>query len=338
MYTGGVELSVLLPVRNAEATVDAAVASVLADLRGADFELVLVDDRSSDASAEKLAAWARADPRIRIVPGPGQGIVAALEAGLRACSAPLLARMDADDLWLPGRYQAQRAALLANPRLAAVGGQVEIFADFPLGAGMRHYEAWLNAHRAPHELHRERYVESPLVHPATLLRRSALEVVDGYRHGPFAEDYDLWLRLLRAGFELANVPEKVLRWRDSGQRLTRADPRYAIANHLALKAEHLAAEPWAKAGLRIAGAGPTGLKLSRALRARGIRIRGFIEVHPRKVGTVIEGVPVAGYEALGAPDGMHLVVAVGAKGAREEVRSYLAPRGWVETRDFTCAS
>ena len=337
MYTRAVELSVLLPVRNAEATVDAAVASTLADLQGVDCELIALDDGSSDGSRALLERWAARDPRVRLLDGPSKGISAALNLGLLACHAPIVARMDADDLWLAGRWAAQREAL-RDGALAAVGGRVEIFGDVPLSEGMRHYQAWLGSVRTRDDVFRERYVESPLVHPAAAIRRTALELVGGWPDGTFPEDYALWLSLLARGERLANVDAPVLRWRDSPGRLTRADPRYSLAAHAALKADFIAKEKWAAAGVRLAGAGPTGLRLARLLRARGVEVRGFVEVHPRKIGTRIEGAEVVGYDQLGPPDGVHLLVAVGAKGAREEVRKFLAPRGWVETRDFTCVS
>src|SRR4051812_46227189 len=103
VYIRGVQVSVLLPVRNAAATVAAAIASVLADLEGVEAELVLVDDGSTDTSSAQLQAWKQREPRIQLVAGEGRGIARALNAGLAACRAPLIARMDADDLWVKGR-------------------------------------------------------------------------------------------------------------------------------------------------------------------------------------------------------------------------------------------
>ncbi|MBS2029873.1 MAG: glycosyltransferase [Deltaproteobacteria bacterium] len=325
-----------MPVKDARDTVDEAVASTLADLPH-EAELIVVDDRCRDGTSEKLQEWARRDARVKVVEGPGRGISAALNAGLSQCRAPLVARMDADDVWLTGRWAAQNKAM-REVGLAAVGGRVEIFGAGELRDGMRHYQAWLDGLHASDEIYRDRYVESPLVHPATLIRKSALEAVGGWREGDFPEDYALWLALLERGLRLGSVTERVLRWRDSGHRLTRTDARYRLEAHAALKAEHLAREPFVKGGVRLAGAGPTGLRLARLLRARGVAIRGYVEVHPRKIGQRIEGVEVVGYESLGAPDGVHLLVAVGAKGGRQQVREFLEPRGWLETRDFTCVA
>jgi GT2 family glycosyltransferase len=168
-----------------------------------------------------------------------------------------------------------------------------------------------------------------------LLRRSALEAVGGWRDGDFPEDWELWLRLLEAGHRLSCVPEVLYRWRDHARRATRTDGRYARERHLALKARFLA-ERFRR--VAIAGAGETGLKLSRLLRASGVEIERFVDVSPKKIGQRIEGVPVIAPHAVGPPNGTHLIAAAGSKGAREEIRRHLGSLGWTEGEHFTCAA
>ncbi len=181
-------------------------------------------------------------------------------------------------------------------------------------------------------------MESPLCHPSVTLRREALVAVGGWRDGDFPEDWELWLRLLAAGHRLTCLPSVLHRWRDHDRRLTRTDPRYREEAHLALKAEHarlrLAGRP-----CTIWGAGQVGLKLSRRLRAMGVTITRFIELSPRKVGRRLEGIPAVSPDALGPPShDTHLLAAVGAKGAREEIRAHLAAQGWREGAHFTCVA
>jgi hypothetical protein len=172
-----------------------------------------------------------------------------------------------------------------------------------------------------------------------LFRRAALERIGGYRHGLFPEDYELWLRCFLRGERLATVPHLVLRWRDSTTRLTRTDPRYAMPAHRALKAAYLAQEPFFALPLTVLGAGETGLPLARALLEKGATLARFIEVNPRKVGTKLLDVPVVGYDDLPPPSGdTHLLVAVGARGARAQIRAYLLARGFVEGTHFTCVA
>lgn len=330
-------ISVLLPARNAAATVEAAVRSVLDD-GFSELEVLAVEDGSTDGTGAVLERLARADPRVRVLQGGGRGLVHALELARREARAPrYLARMDADDVSLPGRFQAQLLALEADPALAAVGTGVEVFRDDrPVSPNLRAYAAWLNALTTAEAAWRDRCVESPLCHPSVLLRRDALERVGGWKDEDVPEDWALWLGLLEAGFRVRSLDRVLLRWRDHDARLTRTDARYRWDAHQALKARHLA-RTLPPGPLVLWGAGELGLALFRRLRDHGVRTELFVDLHPRKVGTRLEGVMVVRPEALGPPSGRHLVAAVGAKGARAEIRGFLAQTGWVEGRDFTCA-
>jgi glycosyltransferase involved in cell wall biosynthesis len=332
-------VSVLLPARNAEGTLEHAVESIRAQTFRA-WELVVVDDASTDGTARVLAALARREPRVRIVLGRGSGLVDALRAGLAACEGGWVARMDADDESHPHRLEHSLAALRADPELAAVGTQVEIFReDRPVSPNMELYARWLNSLTTPERLGRERFVESPLCHPSTTIRRSALDAVGGYDDGDLPEDYQLWLELLHAGWKLACVPQVLFRWRDHDRRLTRVDPRYAEVRFIAAKARYLARGPLAPdRRCAVWGAGRTGRALARRLRQENVEVCRFLEVDPAKIGTRIEGAPVLSWTSLGPPGEAHLLVAVGAKGAREEIRGALAARGWIEGRDFTCCA
>jgi FlaA1/EpsC-like NDP-sugar epimerase len=158
--------------------------------------------------------------------------------------------------------------------------------------------------------------------------------VGGWRDGPFPEDWELWLRLLEAGHPLCCLPEVLHRWRDHDRRLTRTDPRYARERHLDLKADVLAAR-FGQAPLALWGATDTGRGLSRRLTARGARVVGFVELDPRKVGQRIHGVPVVRPEALATLGDAHVLCAVAARGAREELRQWMAAHGREETLTFT---
>jgi glycosyltransferase involved in cell wall biosynthesis len=166
-------VAVLLPARDAAATVRAAAVSVL---RGAyrDLALVAVDDGSRDATAEALERLAARDRRLTVLRGPGEGIARALGRALRACDAELVARMDADDVAWPRRLALQVEALDADPTLAAVGARVRLLPRAEVREGMRRYVAWLNGLTTPALVARDLFVEAPLVHPAAVIRRAAL--------------------------------------------------------------------------------------------------------------------------------------------------------------------
>jgi GT2 family glycosyltransferase len=331
-------VAVLMPVRNAAATVRAAAVSILLG-SVKDLALVCVDDGSTDGTAEVLARLAARDRRVTLVSGPGEGIARALNRGLVRCDAELVARMDADDVAHPLRLARTLPALDADPAVVAAGGRVRLFPGRVVRDGMRRYAAWLNGLTTPALVRRDLLVEAPLVHPAAVIRRGALEGVGGWRDGAFPEDYDLWLRLDAAGGLLTNVPALVLGWRESPGRATRTDTRYALERHVALKCAHLAAH--VLPGVRevaLWGAGATGKVFSDALRAVGIGTALFVEVDRAKIGRVIRGAQVISYEDVGRVRGLPLLVAVGAPGARDLIRGALAGAGFEELRDFHCVA
>lgn len=305
----------------------------------ADFEVVAVDDGSSDATPDILAAWAARDPRIRVVRQAPSGIVVALERARGLARGCYLARMDADDRCEPRRFAAQRALLEANPSLAACGSRVRYFPRHHLRDGARRYEQWLNGAATPEEVALQVFVECPLAHPAFYARAEAVAAVGGYRAVGWPEDYDLVLRLWGAGYGLANVPEVLLHWRESSGRLSRNHGAYAPAAFLACKVHHLRATLLAdRRAAVIWGAGPVGKAFARALLAAGTPVAAFVDVDPRKIGQEIHGAPVldttAGLTVGGA---LHLA-AVGQPGGREELRGVLRGGGLKEGVNFVAVA
>jgi len=331
-------VSVLLPLRDAAATVRAAAVSILRQTER-DLSLVCVDDGSRDGGGEVLARLAGRDRRVRVLRGPGEGIARALERGRAACDAEVIARMDADDVAHPRRLALQLEALRADPWLAVVGGRVRLFPRRALRAGMIRYAGWLNGLVSPELIERDLLIEAPLVHPATAIRSAALEAVGGWRDGAFPEDYDLWLRLAAAGGRLTNLAAPVLDWREGPARATRTDPRYALERHMALKCAHLAAHVLSRGTeVLLWGAGPTGKAFADALRAEGIGVRAFLEVDPVKIGRTARGAPILPHDRAVRFRGIPILVAVGAPGARELIRAELRAQGLCELRDFRCVA
>jgi glycosyltransferase involved in cell wall biosynthesis len=328
------DVSVLMPVKDGAATLGAALDS-LARQSLRSYEIIAVDDGSSDSSRAILEERARHDGRIKIESSEGAGLVAALETGRRRASASLIARMDADDVCHPERLRMQVEHLRANPRLAGTGCLVRLFPRGQMRQGWTRYEHWVNSLNTPELIRRERFVESPLVHPSVVLRTEALAEAGGYRDGGWPEDYDLWLRLMSAGWLLDKVPRTLFFWRVGPQRHSLTHPRYHPDRFMELKLTHLRAGPLAKVSQVVVwGAGKNGRRWSRLLRDGGIRVQGFIDVDPCKIGRKIAGVSVSGPERAGDLNLPFVLGAVAAAGARPLIREALQGAGKVEERDF----
>jgi len=338
---GAARVTVLLPARNAGPALDACLASLRRQSEPR-WTCVAVDDASTDDTGERLRAIAAADARFEVVAGPGQGLVAALRAGLEHIgahhAAPFIARMDADDWMHRHRLRDQLAALGADPRLDGVGCHVRLFPRRFLRDGRRRYERWLNSIDTPESLARDAFVECPIAHPTLVLRREAL-LEHGYLDRDWPEDLDLVLRLLAAGRRLAVVPRRRLAWRDHPGRLSRTHASYGLDRFTACKAAHLASGFLADSPDYVLwGHGPTGRAMRKALAAHGKTPARIVELHPRRLGRTIHGAPVIPPEGLSALTRPRTVVSVAGAGPRAQIRAWMRSHGYVDGIDFVCTA
>jgi hypothetical protein len=245
--------------------------------------------------------------------------------------------MDADDECLPTRLALQRARLDEDGAVHVLGCRVRL--EGARSEGLQGYVDWQNALLEHDAIARDRFVESPLVHPSVMMRTEALRALGGWRDFPGPEDYDLWLRGFEGGLRFAKLAETLLVWRDSPRRLTRTDPRYSPESFQALKLEALLRGPLAGGrDVVLWGAGGIGKSWARALRAAGGAVVGFVEVDPRKIGGTIAGAPVVGVADADRWRGPLHLAAVGQRGARERIRAEAARLGLVYGSDLVAVA
>lgn len=325
--------SVVLPYRDVAATLREACESVLADETVR--ELLLVDDGSRDGSRE--IAHGLADRRVRHLSTGGRGLIEALNLGLREASYELCARMDGDDVSLPHRVGKAARALLDDPDLAVVATRARVTPSSP---GMERYVQWQNGLTSAGDHEREIFVEAPVVHPSVVLRRSKVLELGGYRDLGWAEDYDLWLRLVEAGYGIAKVPEVLFEWRTREGRATSTHPRYAPERFVEARATFLAKDARVRNARAIGvwGAGKAGRRLVRALRAAepSLAFRCFLDIDPKKLNRMAQRLPILPVEqGLALVD--YVLVSVAAPGARAIVDGRLRATGRRPVIDYRLA-
>ncbi len=333
-------VSVVLPAFNAAATVARAVESVRAQTFS-DWELIAVDDGSTDGTRAILTDRARGEPRLRVLRQDHAGVAVAANAGAAVARGEFIARMDADDVSQPERLAAQVAFLdqVVNRAVGVVGCGVEFGGDRAAQAGYALHVDWVNSLVTPEQIALNRFIEAPLVNPSVMFRRDLVARHGGYRDGNFPEDYELWLRWLDAGVRMAKVPRELLTWHDSPIRLTRIDARYAPEAFFRMKAEWIAREAARVAGGRrvfVWGAGRHTRKRAAHLTKHGVSIAGYIDVDLKKTGRGLggTGVPVLAEDAVPAATEIFVLSYVTTRGARDYIRGKLTARGHVEGRDF----
>jgi glycosyltransferase involved in cell wall biosynthesis len=202
---GQPQVSVVLPVWNGERYLRQAIESILEqDFKN--FELVIVNDGSTDGTASILAEYS-ADERVRVHTQENCGLVAALNTGVELARAGLIARMDADDISLPNRLRLQYAFMEAHPEVAVLGSSITLIDAVGRQRKTQTYP------QGPEAVAASMLQGCALAHPAVMMRRAAVIKVGGYRQAfQHAEDYDLWLRIM-GNHRIDNLPEALLRYR-----------------------------------------------------------------------------------------------------------------------------
>jgi len=331
------QVSVIMPVRNARSTVEDAVRSILAQ-DFTDFELIAIDDGSTDGTNELLRALAGKDSRIRLLTMEPRGIIDALNIGIFESRGALLARMDADDICHRSRLRLQVLMMKNDPSLSVCGCLARFFPRKAVLGGWKRYEDWMNSLVTHEEIARDIFVESPMPHPGVMLRTEELREIGGYQERGWPEDYDLWLRYHICGRRFGKVPRLLIFQRVGPDRLTLTDSRYSVENFLRAKAHYLARLLGSNGRpVIIWGAGMTGRRLSKHLVREGVEIEAVIDIDPKKIGRTMRGRPIAAPEYLESSDSF-VIAAVSSLGARGLIRERLRAFARVEGRDFICAA
>lgn len=182
-----------------------------------DFECLVIDESTQPESRDACIAMCARDPRFRRIQPPKRiGLAASLNLGITQARGELIARFDSDDLCLPNRLEQQVAFMDGHPEVGVLGGGLEIMDEAGHTLAFRSYPT---NHEA---IERRLHFTTPVAHPTAMLRRHAVLQLGGYNTSfRFAEDLDLWLRMINQGVRFANLPEVLVRYR---QQHTRRNP------------------------------------------------------------------------------------------------------------------
>jgi glycosyltransferase involved in cell wall biosynthesis len=329
-------VSILLPFHNAAETIADCIESVLAQTL-ADFEIIAVNDFSSDDSLRLLQTYS--DDRLTIIDNEHRGLVSALNTGLGCCRAPLIARMDADDIMYPDRLLKQYEYMRRHNDVVLLATQARKFPEASIRKGYREYMRWQNSVLSNEDIHNQMYIESPFAHPSVMFRRDSVIAAGAYRQGAFPEDYELWLRLLHQGFRMEKLAEVLLDWRESEKRLSRVSDSYSRSAFDRIRADYLSRdERIHNRPIAFWGAGRKTRQRAGRLLDKGFEPAVWIDIDPRKIGNRINGVEVVepAWLEQSMADGFQPFVLnyVTNHGARDIARHYLQRIGYIRGRNY----
>ncbi len=326
-------ISILIPFKNTVSFLSACLGSIQAQTYRK-WEVIAVDDHSTDNSVEIASRFAKYDPRIRVLANQGSGIIPALRTAYAASSGIFVTRMDSDDIMLPHRLASSVASLsFYGPGTLAIGG-VRYFSDRGISDGYARYETWLNRLTAQGSNFSEIYKECVVPSPCWMTSRDTLEMCGAFRPDRYPEDYDLAFRFYANGLRVIPCTDILHFWRDYDSRTSRTSVHYAQNYFLDIKLHYfLELDFDRKRPLVIWGAGFKGKKIAQGLQAKKIPFTWVCD-NPLKIGKKIYGQPLFHFLAIADMVRPQSVVTVANETAQSQIRMYLNGTGQQEATDF----
>ena len=290
-------ISILMPVKNAAPFIKECLDSVL-DQTYTHWELIAVNDHSTDESAQILTSYSEVDKRIRVVENVGQGIIPALQTAYKESSGELITRMDADDVMALNKLSEMARQLEHHGKGFIATGCVRYFSEGELGEGFKNYAKWLNELTQKGENFSEIYKECVIPSPCWMVYREDFERCGAFDTSIYPEDYDLAFRFYKQGLKVIPTHQVFHHWRDYEKRTSRTDDNYADNSFIALKCHYfLELDYDVNRQLVIWGAGWRGKKVAKYLLKANIPFL-WICNNKRKIGKFIYGIEMKSFECL----------------------------------------
>ena len=306
-----------MPVKNAEKYLTDCLDSILIQST-TDWELMAVNDHSTDLSLVILQKYAHQDQRIKVFSNSGQGIIDALSLAFDKSSGNYITRMDADDIMQPKKLQLLLAALKNNP-LGVSTAKVEYFSKNGIGEGYKNYQNWLNNLIDKKNHFEHIYKECVIPSPCWMTSKDIIESLGGFEALEYPEDYDLCFKFYQNKCSVLGVNEVLHRWRDYSSRTSRNDPNYADNTFIPLKVKYfIKLELNNTIPLCIWGAGKKGKAIASILSDQNIGFKWFTN-NPNKIGHNISGVILKPIDELDHSEKHQVIVAIADKTANSEI-------------------
>ena len=227
-------ISIIMPVRNGFPFLQECLDSIIHQTY-ANWELIVVNDNSTDETELQLEQYAELDSRIKPTQNIGKGIIDALITGYNLSKGNYISRMDADDIMPKNKLEILLGLLSNKSTFSVATGHVKYFSANGVKDGYKSYENWLNQLCIDDNHYQNIYKECVIASPAWMMRRDHFEVIGGFKSNTYPEDYDLCFRMYEHGVNIVSSPKIVHHWRDHGSRASRNDENYADNRFLDLK-------------------------------------------------------------------------------------------------------
>ena len=312
-------ISILMPVKNAMPFLSECLSSIL-NQTYQNWELIAVNDHSTDTSFETLIEYTDQDKRVKVFNNNGSGIIDALRLAYSKCSGLFISRMDADDIMSNNKLEVLIGSLKTNGLGHVAVGKVKYFSENVLGDGYKSYENWLNSLTEKGNNFTEIYKECVIPSPCWMVYKTDFEKCGAFKSDVYPEDYDLCFRFYEKDLQCIPCYEILHFWRDYAVRTSRTNEHYADNRFLDLKCHYFLKLNYQKERpLIVWGAGKKGKSIAKNLVENNIDFHWLCN-NPNKIGKDIYGVVLASSEQMETLENAQIIVAVANKNEQKELK------------------
>ena len=311
-------ISIIMPAKNTARYIDACIHSI----RQQDYtnwELIVVNDHSTDNTAELITQHQVIDARIQLHHNIKTGIINALQLGYQHAKGQYITRMDADDIMSTDKLSRFLTALQTNGAQHVAVGYVKYFSDGQLRAGYVQYAAWLNSLTATRTNFKDIYRECTIPSPSWMMLKTDFYACGGFSNDVYPEDYDLAFRFRKAGYKIAPIHKTIHYWRDYGDRTSRTDSNYADNRFMALKVMHFVDQDYDNSHtLLLWGTGKKGKTIAQHLIEHDVTFT-WICNNTKKIGKDIYGQKIQALSTLQESEDHQVIVSISSQHAFNEI-------------------
>ena len=326
-------VSIIMPVKNAASFLSETLQSILKQSYS-NWELITINDHSTDQSASILKKYADTHPHIQLLPNHGNGIIDALQTGYQSSKGMLITRMDADDLMTPDKLTLMVNSLISKGSGYVTTGWVHYFSETTLGEGFIKYEEWLNHLTTNSQNFSEIYKECCIPSPCWMVWKSDFEKCGGFNSNIYPEDYDLVFRFYQHQLKVIGIQKVLHHWRDYSTRTSRTHEHYADSSFIDIKVRYFLRLSYLNhRPLILWGAGSKGKRVAQLLQKEGVPFTWICD-NPKKIGKEIYGEKLLAFDALDDYENAQSMVTVANPKAQTEIKRFFGLRNKKPMEDY----
>ena len=326
-------ISILVPFKNTESFLVECLDSIL-EQTYTNWELLIVDDSSTDSSYQIVQNYAIKDARIHLFSNNGSGIIEALRTGYKQAKGRFVTRMDSDDVMALNKLEQMQESLVTHGKGHLALGKVRYFSEAGIGDGYKRYETWLNNLTSQGSNFNEIYKECVIPSPCWMLYKTDFERCGGFTPNTYPEDYDLAFRFYKQGLKCIPSKDVLHHWRDYAVRTSRVDANYAENSFLELKVHYfLELSHDKEKTIIIWGAGSKGKKVAQLLIKKNTPFEWVCD-NPKKIGKDIYNHTLKPFKYLSTVENYQSIITVANHEAQMEIVQYFQTHKKTAMNDY----